>query len=352
MGAPPSLHHPGYLALLHTCTHGHPSLVAATLAFLRRQEWLSPAEQLIAILTGEPIGAIREETRRQIFQLLPHEPLRELLYRLSVITGPFDMGLVYAVAAVDPPVPRPGELLPELTGPWLHALATDRFEVSPLLSNAGQATLDPLVQRRVHYAVAWHHLKQRPLDQHQAFQIILHLMGAQDWGTLTTFLCQLASQLTEKAHAEAFALITWLFPHAWPDDIPLSHRILFRAAQIRVLGLLEQDTLPFGAELDTMLPEVEGPDSLAAILALWIVGPFNPTAAPSTAAHRALQACRLYRRLPAEVQQTFPPRPLEALVWVRLPAIRTHDDIRGILDVLATMTEEERRAAFSDPPAW
>jgi hypothetical protein len=351
MDAPASLHHPGFLTLLYAGTRGHPSLIAATLAFLRRQGWVFSEEQLASVLTGDPAGEVRAEIRRKVFQFLPTDHVRELLYRLSLIGAPFDTTLVFAVAAVDPPVPRPGELLPELTGPWLHTLATDYFEVSPLLSNAGQVTLAPMVQRKVHHAVAWHHLQKHKLDQNQALQIILHLRGAHDWEALTAFLCRLVSQLTEKVHAEAFEFVTWIFP-SWPDEMPLSRRILFRAAQIRMLSSLETDTRAFITELDAMIQQVEGMDLQAAMLALWIIGPFNPANNPTVAARRTLQACRLYARLPADVQQGLPSRPLESLMWIGVMRIRTHDDIRGMLDVLVTMTEEERTAAFAYEPLY
>jgi hypothetical protein len=122
MDAPAPLHHPGFLTLLYAGTRGHPSLVAATLSFLRRQEWLFSEEQLASILTGDPTGEIRAETRRKVLQFLPNDHIRELLYRLSLIGTPFGSALVLPVAAVEPPVPRPGELLPELIGPWLQGV--------------------------------------------------------------------------------------------------------------------------------------------------------------------------------------------------------------------------------------
>ena len=65
------------------------------------------------------------------------------------------------------------------------------------------------------------------------------------------------------------------------------------------------------------------------------------------AVRKALQACRLYPRLPAQVQHSSLEKPLAALLWAGLMHIKTREDIRHILSVLKEMTPEERKAAFS-----
>ena len=176
-GAPMELHHSGCLKLFHAKTHGHPVLVAATVEFLRGNGWL--IDDIASIFTEDPTREVRAETRRKLVRLLPNKDTRELLDRLSLIGAPFDTFLMRAVATVLPPVPRPAELFPEVTGPWVYQLAADRFEVSPLLSDAGQARLDPGVRRRVHLAVAAYYLNRPTIDQHQGWKIIIHLMSAQ-----------------------------------------------------------------------------------------------------------------------------------------------------------------------------
>ena len=65
------------------------------------------------------------------------------------------------------------------------------------------------------------------------------------------------------------------------------------------------------------------------------------------AARKTLQVRRLYSRLPSGEQMLPSNISIESFMWARLVDIQTRDDIRGILAVLADMTEEERRAAFS-----
>ena len=346
-GAPPAFHRPSFINLIHTVTRGHPALVSATISFLRRNAWTIDEDQLFSILTGEPAAEIRAETRRKLLQLLPNAYLRELLYRLSLIGSPFDVSLVQAVAAAPPPMRHPGELLSELIGPWIHHLRAERFEISPLLSAAGHVTLGPELQQRVHLAIGLHYLRGRTIDQEQALQIVLHLFAARSWDTLTAFLLQLAGQLTEKPHAEALEMITLFFKPPWLESMPLPLRILIRAVQVRMLTLLGKDAQTFIADFDTMIGEADEYALPMAFLTQLLIGPMNPAADPVMAARRTLQACRLYRRLPVEMQELPAAIPLECLIWAGQTRIQMHDDIRGILRVLVDMTEDERRAAFS-----
>jgi hypothetical protein len=343
-GAPPALRHPGYFNLLHGATHGHPALVAAAISFLRRNEWT--AGELVSILKGDPLKEVRDETRRKIFLLLRDENLCELLYRLSLMTTSFDMELVRVVAAVTPSIPHPADLLAELTGPWVQGLASGRFEVSPLLSNAGQDTLDPSIQQKLHRRIASHYFRKRTITPTQALQIISHLLAGRDWQRLTGFLLQLSSRLREKSHAQAFEFFTTLFA-SWLEDIPLVLRIAFRTIQVRVLTLLEEEAQNCIDDLDAMIQQVDTPTLPTAIAALLLIGPFNPGANPVMAARKALQVRRLHSHLPSGERLLPSDISLESLIWARLTDIQTQDHIRGILAVLADMTEDERRAAFS-----
>jgi hypothetical protein len=161
-GAPLDLHHPGYLNLFHAITRGHPALVVAIVRFLRGNGWL--VDDISSIFTEDPTREVWTETWRKLVRLLPSKDARELLDRLSLIGAPFDTFLMRAVATVAPPIPRPAELFPEVTGPWVYQLAADRFEVSPLLSDAGQARLDPGVRQHVHLAVASYYLNRPTID--------------------------------------------------------------------------------------------------------------------------------------------------------------------------------------------
>lgn len=337
-----------YLSLIHAVTRGHPHLALATIVFLQRSKWAVDQNHLFSLLAGDPTKEARAETQRKVLRLLPDGNVREFLYRLSLIGSSFDSALADAVAGAVPVINRPGEYLPELIGPWVQQVEQNQFVVSPLLNNAGQATLAPEMQQRVHLAVGLYHMKHRSLNQEQAFQLIVHLSAAQAWLLLFPVLLQLTPQLTEKSHAEAFDFLTFLFPPSWSSTVPLLLRITLRTAQIRVLTLLGKDVTEFSADLDSLIQKADGDILPAALTALLFTGPLNPAVDPSTAARKALQAARIFPRLPVEFRQIPIEPSLESLIWAGVTHIKNRDDVRGIFAVLAEMTEEEKRAAFSN----
>lgn len=253
-----------------------------------------------------------------------------------------------AVSEVQPAVPRPQELLPELIGPWIHQIAANRFEVSPLLSDAGQITLTDQLRRSIHNKIAFHHLRSGTIDLERAFQIVLHLLAAANWTALIDFLLRITLEIVDRSRAEAFEFLTLLFTQGqWPDNFPLPLRITFRAIQVRILTQLDRETESFIAELDTMIQEAGAGGLPMAFLAYMLIGPLNPHAPPGTAARKTLQASRIYPHLPTEFQGIPLEVPLESLVWGGVTRIQSQEAIRSVLGVLADMTEVERRAAFA-----
>jgi hypothetical protein len=163
---------------------------------------------------------------------------------------------------------------------------------------------------------------------------------------LTEFLLQVASQINERSHAKVFEPIMMMFT-SWPQDVPSALRVAIRTIQIRILILLGNDAESCIAELDMMVRQIEIVDLQTAMAALLLIGPFNPAADPVMAARKTLQVRRLYSLLPSGEHLLPSDISIESLMWTRLADIQTRSDIRGILAVLADMTEEERRAAFS-----
>lgn len=282
----------GFPKLAYGVTHGHPSLVAATVSFLRQRGWALSEDQLSKIFTGDPTGEVKTETRRKIFQLLPNDQLRELLYRISLIDSSFGTTILKSVAAVPPSISHPTELLLELNGPWVHQVGKDQFEVSPLLSNTGQTVLEPEVQRNVHKVIGLHYLRGR-VGPTRMVQLISHFLAAREWSILMGVFIQLASHLNEKSDAEAFDLFAFSFSSSWPDDMPLQARIAFRTVQVRIITLLGQDARQFNAELEALIQNADAETLPAAFSALLLTGPLNPAAGTSMAVRRALQARRL-----------------------------------------------------------
>ena len=146
------------------CGVGHPQLVQARISGLQQRNW--PEAALLAGIPGlakpaKEVEGERDAMRERLLSELSRNT-RELLYRLTLFVGYFDRELAIAVGEVDPAISCPGEALDILLGPWVEALASDRFRVSPLVSSAGVQTLSKPIQSEVHKQIVAQLIARRP----------------------------------------------------------------------------------------------------------------------------------------------------------------------------------------------
>ena len=350
-GAPTTFRESTYVDFILGITRGHPSLVSAVIAFLRRSAWAVGEEQLTALISGDIAREVKTETVRRVASLVANGEARELLYRLSLVGRNFNRDTAFVIASVPPPISQPGEHLNELVGPWVNRLPNDRMEVSPLLSQAWQETLSPERRQKIHRAIARHYLRQREIDQHEASQIIVHSLAGEDWRLLVGFLLRLAIQLRTRTEAAAFDFVTLLFTSGWPDGMAVSFRIMFRAIQVRLLMLLNRDETSFAEDLERLTSQSEQEALPAVLTAFLLVGPMNPAARPGLLARRVLQARRVLGRLPQDLAGLSGDVPFESMIWLGVTKMRQLNDVREVLGVLKEMTPEERAASLSYSPS-
>ena len=159
--------------------YGHPQLTHAFVIGAAARGW--PIDETNDILRhgllSDDVATARDAVRRRLVYALP-VPNRELLYRLSLTTGPFTRSVALAAGALTPSVPQIGECFDQLVGPWISAVGNDQFSVSPLASRFGRDNLSADQQQMVHRAIARQMLEARTIDASQADTIMMHsLLG-------------------------------------------------------------------------------------------------------------------------------------------------------------------------------
>ena len=152
---------------------GYPQLVAARIASIRLAGW--PDKELSRMLFGQADHGLedeRESARRRLLEDLP-SAAASLLYRLSLLTGPFDRPLALDLASCAPPIAEAGAALDLLRGPWLEPLANGRMRISPLLSDAGFKVLSSAEQDIIHVAISQALASRRPIKASDLAQLSL-----------------------------------------------------------------------------------------------------------------------------------------------------------------------------------
>ncbi|MDB5713034.1 MAG: hypothetical protein JWO15_431 [Sphingomonadales bacterium] len=159
-----------------SCGGGHPLLVDARVAGLASKQW--PAgERLNGFGVGDGPSEIADVRREVSLRLLDElsADAHLLLLRLSGLIGSFDLRLVDAAAAIDPPVQRARPLFDLLVGPWIEMERTDRYRLSPLLQSAA-ASLSDAQRTTVHVAAIDDLTKRNPFPGDMLSSFILYVI--------------------------------------------------------------------------------------------------------------------------------------------------------------------------------
>jgi hypothetical protein len=243
---------------------GHPQLVHAFVMGMAARGWPRSVVREVVIrgFGSDDTDAEREAARRSIVAALS-EDARRLLYRLSLVIGRFDRPLALNLAEIPPPIPRAGELLDSLIGPWVEVIGKDMFRVSPLATNAGQGMLTAEARQVINAAIAVQMLAKRRIDAMDANGILIHGLLGKEVHSL--FVLAHSVLTAESKAAELLTEHFFMLPmlrmdqSIFPENRAVS--VMLRLAQLKLIASKEErkDT---AACVDALLREVsEEPDA-------------------------------------------------------------------------------------------
>ena len=220
--------------------NGHPQLTHAFVVGMATQGW--PIGQIETIVTrglsSSDTDAARDAAKRSLVSALP-EGTRTLLYRLSLISGRFNRSLALTIGEISPSIPRSGESMDQLIGPWIEPVGQDLFRTSPLASKFGSEMLSAAEQKRIHKKIAEQILERRVIDATEFNTVLLHAFGGESTDTLSRLAhtVLVANPDTLTVLAENVPMIRFLRTDRliYPKH-PMTSRML-RLAQFRVAAV-------------------------------------------------------------------------------------------------------------------
>jgi len=347
-GAPNDARTDAIATLILTSTGAHPSLIAATVAWLRRRAWVLDEDTLMGVLQGQPGEPVRQYHRRRMLRLVD-EPARKLLYRLSLIEEGFDRRLAAATSAVSDGIEDSGLLLDDLRGPWVDDAGDDHLEVTPVLRGVGRDNLPAETQKEVHRAVADHYLSQGTVDASQAHWIAVHLWKAELYEQFSHFLIGLMLAADTPAEARYILWASSLISPGieWPEELNLDQRVSFRAAQVRTRLLAGRDARALDADLEDLMSRTGPENSRSLIFACLNTGLLLPVEdlPAGMILPRAVRAVRLLRQEGMIREQDFTGT-YEDIIWLAAFRLKGLAQARQFLAELSAMTSDELTLVF------
>lgn len=223
---------------------GHPQLTHAFVAEMATRQW--PSDEIGVILrrglSSDDVDATRKAARRRLPGTLP-DGARDLLYRLSLTTGHFSRIIAIAIGTIPQPVPRAGECMDLLTGPWIESVGNDAFRVSPLARDFGRNMLPADEQRRIHETFAEQMLAGGNIVANDANTIMAHAIAGRSVPCLVILARSVlsADSRTLTVLADHFLLLRFFRTDVpiYPDDLFAS--IVLRIAQFKVTVSASED---------------------------------------------------------------------------------------------------------------
>ena len=247
---------------------GHPQLTHTFVASMAARDWpVDEIEQIVKRGFASPdLDDARDAARACMVETL-REPVRHLLYRLSIASAPFKRSLALALGTVTPSIERPGECFDELVGPWVEATTPNRYRASPLVRGFGQDVLTAEEQRQVHRMIAEQTISHSPIAAEDIDIVLVHGLAGESHASLFKLsgAVSIADEKTRRAlamHAPVFAMLDTSKPTC-PRHVQTS--VMLRLAQLRLaIASDKQDGIEdvvhaLLRELDAVPNDVAGP---------------------------------------------------------------------------------------------
>jgi hypothetical protein len=271
LGCPTSVaQHWSGLVEMHS--QGHPQLVHAYLISLRNRGWPTlpdVAEELLR--TPNEVRHEQEEVRTQLLLRLSGKAVR-LLHYLSLIGSTFRRDHAMAVGEKLAVLEAPGLVFDSLVGPWVQAVHSNYFLLSPLLSNAGEYAFTDASRRDARHVLA---------------EIFARTGTATASEVSSALMCAISGQ-----NAKVLAIMSLTLIQTWPKDIGASV-----ASRLSWLAWVDLD----GKSLESWCPPEAS--STFRLLQFRVASLVNPECCDQIVARCAAEAQRIENADMREVQQ-------------------------------------------------
>ncbi len=214
-------------------TKSHPQLVHARIRRLKEDGW----NKSKVIFKTEELTEVKREVVSDLISELPSPESRDLLLRLSILSGPFKQKNAIALASYPKVISTPSVFFNQLVGPYVEQISDDYYSLSPLLDGAFQGNFTEKEVKVLH-ALAGESYLSKTLTPRDLSNIFLHGIVSGS-GRILYFAFAAFQSIDNKHKALIYPYLEWLTAvHIGTNKLAIPHdeisNLMFRFIQFTI----------------------------------------------------------------------------------------------------------------------
>lgn len=340
------------VALLAALTSRHPTLLTAAAFYLEGHNWRLDDEEFDELIKGEHAREINEQTEEALLNTVPDSAARELLYRLNLVSRPFNKEDVQCVSGVAPQISHPYEKIHYSTGLWVQRDSTDSYVLSPLIHQLGSENLHPVTAREVHLTLARSILRKGEISPSEVSLVINHYVAANEYNQAASMLLWALNGMDkQEVTADPWGISSYWYSVKLPEQIHLDLRIHLRTMQAMVGEQLKKPLEFVLRDLDALIDDADVSNARAVAYASIMAGPFLVQGGMSRASRYLLKLLQVAPEglLPDGTRLAYPEEVIwPALIWAMVRMVKSENDLNLWFATLESFTPKQLNDAFRD----
>lgn len=338
----------------------HPTLLVAACRYLQDRNWQLEGDALAGLFQGTYATNLAAEVHQKLLSTIPDEATRQLLYRLTLVAGPFSLEEVDVLAGAPPPITGARARLRDILNSWVEQRGDGQCVVSALVVNMGRENLSGSERRVCHVALGDAVVARGSVNQHQAFLAITNYHMGEEYGKSATMLVMILKEAVEHAEwvQEDALLLLWT-RDPLPAEFNLNLRLMVRGLHIALFHKLDRDLRFLFDDFEAVLAQADESHRFGIAGAVSFI-------AMSIGRKYPLESGRWLRRflqLPASASPAVAPEadeeaelesytlsqelPLFGLIWMLVGELNTAERVNDWLDTFQAMPLEQRNQAIA-----
>lgn len=231
-----------YAKLINIFSDSHPSLVIATINFLKLSDWKIDIDNF---LNNKFIENELQNSQNFLDKTVQDTQTKELVYRLNNIGRTVTDEEIQLVSNIEPKIQHPFIKLGTLLDAWIFKESDKEYLLSPLIYKIGSKNLDLEVEKNINFALGNYVFQKGTVNPYEISKGINYYVKAQEYNIAGLRLFQAlhsAMEIDTISEDDMFYLHSYWVGVDLPIKMRTGTQLLLRTAQIIFYNKFGNDT--------------------------------------------------------------------------------------------------------------